>query len=212
MRAFYDKNGNLVRSVAIPFEEILEEYEIKPIKLSKFKDISYLGFIRELSEHSTDFKELFKDDEDAIGVDILSHLSYDYLQSAISLQKYISDDRNGPNIVVSHYVIPCIFCCRHAIELKLKQCIYNICKEKMNTHIIIDLWNKIIDKKNGKGLNNLNSFIQEINSIDENEIVMRYGLDKNLKLLREKYLIDIDALIDNTKYLFNVLAVECCCF
>lgn len=71
---------------------------------------------------------------------------------------------------------------------------------------------KIISKKSGNGLNKLNDFICEINVMDSNEIVMRYGLDKNLKLLKEKYLIDIDALIENTKYLFNVLAVECSCF
>lgn len=71
---------------------------------------------------------------------------------------------------------------------------------------------KIISKKSGNRLNKLNDFICEINVMDSNEIVMRYGLDKNLKLLKEKYLIDIDALIENTKYLFNVLAVECLVF
>lgn len=212
MRTFYNENGKPIMSVAIPFEEIPEEYELRPIKLDGFKDISYLGFIRELSESSDDFKTLLKNDEDAIGADILSHLAYDYLQSAICLQKSVMDDRYGPNLVASHYVIPCIFCCRHAIELKLKQCVYVVSKEKPNNHIIIDLWKKIISKKSGNRLNKLNDFICEINVMDSNEIVMRYGLDKNLKLLKEKYLIDIDALIENTKYLFNVLAVECSCF
>lgn len=50
MRTFYDENGNPVRSVAIPFEEIPEEYEVKSIKTDGFKDISYLSYIRELSE------------------------------------------------------------------------------------------------------------------------------------------------------------------
>ena len=67
-------------------------------------------------------------------------------------------------------------------------------------------------QKTGKGIDKLNKFIQEVNAMDENETVMRYGLDKNLKLLKEKYLIDVDALIENTKYLFNVMAVECSCF
>ena len=129
MRTFYDKNGKPIRSVAIPFEEIPEEYELRPIKLDGFKDISYLGYIRELSEHSNDFKELLKENEDAIGADILSHLAYDYLQSAISLQLSVMNDRYGSNLVASHYVIPCIFCCRHAIELKLKQCVYVVSKE-----------------------------------------------------------------------------------
>ena len=212
MRIFYDEDGRPIRSVAIPFEEIQEEYEISTIFLDGFKDVSYLGFIRELSECSDDFKKILKGDESAVGADILSHLAYDYLKSAIILQKAIKDDRCGPNIIVSYYVIPCIFCCRHAIELKLKQCVYNINKETTNNHIIIDLWESIVCKKTGKGIDKLNKFIQEVNAMDENEIVMRYGLDKNLKLLKEKYLIDIDALIENTKYLFNVMAVECSCF
>lgn len=155
---------------------------------------------------------MLKNNEDAVGSHILSNLAYDYLQSAISLQKYVINDRYRPTIVLSHYFIPCLFCCRHAIELKLKQCLYVVNKEKPNNHKIIELWKKIISKKSGTGLNKLDSFIQEINEMDENEIVMRYGLDKNLKLLNEKYLIDIYCLIDNTKYLFNVLAVECSCF
>lgn len=212
MRFFYDDKGKLVKGVAIPFEEIPEEYEIKTIKLTQFKDISYLGFVRELSERSSDFIEILEDNEDAVGADILSHLAYDYLQSAIVLQKSVVEDRNGPYLIASHFVIPCIFCCRHAIELKLKQCIYDVSKEKSPEHIIINLWNKITSKKSGIGISKLNSFILEVNSMDENEIVMRYGIDKSLKLLKEKYMIDIDALIQNTKYLFNVLAVECSCF
>ena len=212
MRWFYDENGCPIRGVAVPFEEIPEEYEVKTIKLTKFKDISYLGFVRELSEHSSDFQNMLKSNEDSVGADILSHLAYDYLASAIDLQKSVTNDRNGPYLVASHYVIPCIFCCRHAIELKLKQCIYKVSKEKPSNHKIFNLWSIITSKKSGTGIDKLNSFIAEVDSMDENEIVMRYGIDKNLRLLKEKYLIDIDALIQNTKYLFNVLAVECSCF
>ena len=128
------------------------------------------------------------------------------------MQKNVINDRKGPNQIISHYFIPCLFCCRHAIELKLKQCVFNVSKEKPLDHVIIKLWNKITSKKTGQGIKKLELFIQEINAMDENEIVMRYGIDKNLKLLKEKYLIDVDSMIQNTKYLFNVLAVECDCF
>lgn len=212
MRKFYDDNGKWVRSVAVPFEDVPEDYMVRKITLSTMQDLSYLGFVRELSEHSQDFKEMLKESEEAIGADILSHLAHDYLQSAIKLNEKIIEDRNSSSLVVSYYVIPCLFCCRHAIELKLKQCLYVVNHEKSNNHTIIDLWKKITSEKSGNGINDLNDFIKEINSMDENEIVMRYGLDKNLRLLKEKYMIDIDALISNTKYLFNVLAVECSCF
>lgn len=211
MRKFYDENGKWVRSVAIPFEEIPEEFIVKSIKLDKFKDLSYLGIIKHLSEESSDFKEMEMNDEKFIGEDILSHLSMDYLQTAIQLRKSIVEDRMKPNLVVSYYVIPCLFCCRHAIELKLKQCIFKNNNEKANTHNIKKLWDMIKNKT--KSLTNkIESFIYEINEMDENEIVMRYGLDKNLKLLKEKYMIDVDVVISNTMYLFNEMAIECSCF
>ena len=207
MRKFYDENGKWVRSVAIPFEEIPEEFIVKSIKLDKFKDLSYLGIIKHLSEESSDFKEMEMNDEKFIGEDILSHLSMDYLQTAIQLRKSIVEDRMKPNLVVSYYVIPCLFCCRHAIELKLKQCIFKNNNEKANTHNIKKLWDMIKNKT--KSLTNkIESFIYEINEMDENEIVMRYGLDKNLKLLKEKYMIDVDVVISNTMYLFNEMAIE----
>ena len=211
MRKFYDENGKWVRSVAIPFEEIPEEFIVKSIKLDKFKDLSYLGIIKHLSEESSDFKEMEMNDEKFIGEDILSHLSMDYLQTAIQLRKSIVEDRMKPNLVVSYYVIPCLFCCRHAIELKLKQCIFKNNNEKAKTHNIKKLWDMIKNKT--KSLTNkIESFIYEINEMDENEIVMRYGLDKNLKLLKEKYMIDVDVVISNTMYLFNEMAIECSCF
>lgn len=212
MRKFYDEKGKWIRSVAVPFEDIPEDYMVRKITLPTMQDLSYLGFMRELSEHSLDFKEMLKESEEAIGADILSHLAHDYLQSAIQLNEKVIEDRNSSSLVVSYYVIPCLFCCRHAIELKLKQCLYIVNHEKSNNHTIIDLWTRITSKQTGNGINKLNEFIIEINTMDENEIVMRYGLDKNLRLLKEKYMIDIDALISNTKYLFNVLAVECSCF
>ena len=212
MRKFYDENGKWIRSVAVPFEDIPEDYMVRKITLPAMQDLSYFGFMRELSEHSADFKEMLKGNEEEIGVDILSHLAHDYLQSAIQLNFKIIEDRNGPDLIVSYYVIPCLFCCRHAIELKLNQCLFVVNHEKSNNHTIIDLWKKITSKQIGNEITYLNGFIAEINAMDENEIVMRYGLDKNLRLLKEKYMIDIDAWISNIKYLFNVLAVECSCF
>lgn len=211
MRFYYDENGKPIRGVAIPFEEVPEEYEIKTIKLNNIRDLSYLGYIRKLSDDDA-FKQFYNDNEAPMVADIVSHLAMDYLKSAISLQNSILKDRNGPHLVVSRYSIPCIFCCRHAIELKLKQCVFKITNEKPSDHSIIKLWAKLISTKFGSRIMKLNPFIQEVNAMDGNEIVMRYGMDKDLKLLKEDYLIDVDALIQNTKYLFNVMTVECSCF
>ena len=212
IRFAYDEDGNPIRCAEVPFKEIPEEYEVKTIKLTTIKDdLSYLAYVRELSDCDI-FKLLYKNKEGFIATMILSELSMDYLQSAIRLQKCIVEERNSPNPVISRFQIPFLFCCRHAIELKLKQCAYTINKEKPSGHSIKGLWKAITKDKSGTGLDRLNPFIQEVDAMDENGIVMRYGLNKNLELVKENYLIDVDALIRNTKYLFNVMEVECSFF
>ena len=198
MRNYYDETGRLIRSVCIPFEEIPEDYMIKQIHLTYMQDLSYLGVMKKLSDSNIEYKNAKEKNEAAFGASILSYLAFDYLKSAIALHEKIIADRTKAGLTVSLYLIPCVFCCRHAIELKLKQCIYVVSEEILSTHSIIDLWNRITIKKHGIGINKLSSFIKDVNEMDKNEIVMRYGLDTKLKQLDEDYLIDIDALIQNT--------------
>ena len=212
-RTFYDQNGKPIRWVHLPFEEIQEDYNIKSIRLKKFKDVSYLGAIKKLSLTSKDFNNLYNNTKEGFAVDILSRLALDYLKSAIKLQDAIKNERNFEDIiVVSFYVIPCIFCCRHAVELKLKQVLFEKNKERNPNHTIYELWQKLVEETKSDRIKKLDPFIKDIDKMDKNEIVMRYGLNKNYELLKEDYLIDIDALIDNTKYLFNSMAIDFSCF
>lgn len=212
-RTFYDQNGKPIRWVHLPFEEIQEDYNIKSIRLKKFKDVSYLGAIKKLSLTSKDFNNLYNNTKEGFAVDILSRLALDYLKSAIKLQDAIKNERNFEDIiVVSFYVIPCIFCCRHAVELKLKQVLFEKNKERNPNHTIYELWQKLVEETKSDRIKKLDPFIKDIDKMDKNEIVMRYGLNKNYELLKEDYLIDIDALIYNTKYLFNSMAIDFSCF
>ena len=51
----------------------------------------------------------------------------------------------------------------------------------------------------------LSAFIKEIEKIDKNEMALRYGINSKLEPLSENYKFDIDNLIQNTMFLFNVL-------
>ena len=51
----------------------------------------------------------------------------------------------------------------------------------------------------------IEDFLIEVEKIDNNEMALRYGISKNLEPLSEKYKFDIDSMIMNTKFLFNIL-------
>ena len=41
--------------------------------------------------------------------------------------------------------------------------------------------------------------------IDKNEMALRYGVSVKLEPLQEDFIFDIDALLNNTKFFFNVV-------
>ena len=51
----------------------------------------------------------------------------------------------------------------------------------------------------------LRAFIVEVEKIDNNEMALRYGISKGLEPLQEKFKFDVDNLISNTMFLFNIL-------
>ena len=51
----------------------------------------------------------------------------------------------------------------------------------------------------------IDSFIQELEAMDKNEMALRYGVSVKLEPLQEEFKFDIDMLLANTKYLFNVV-------
>ena len=51
----------------------------------------------------------------------------------------------------------------------------------------------------------LSSFINEVEQIDSNEMALRYGLDNGFKLLPSDLYYDIDKIIANAMFLFNIV-------
>lgn len=133
---------------------------------------------------------------------VLSNMALDYLNSAMFLQKGITADRGQG--IVSYYVIPCAFLCKHSIELKIKECLLAMGEKELKGHSVLTLWDKL-NKADLPQYDKLRDFIVDVEKIDNNEMALRYGISKALEPLQEKFKFDVDNLISNTMFLFNIL-------
>lgn len=119
MRKRYDETGKCLGAHNMTYDEIPDDYVMKKIILDdKVFDLSYLGVMKYLRSIKVD--ESFEDDA-YYSKEVIGHMALDYLESALYLQKGIVADRGGE--MVTYYFIPCAFLCKHAIELKLKECL-----------------------------------------------------------------------------------------
>lgn len=200
MRKRYDATGKCIGAHNMVFDEIPDDYVIKRVILDdKVFDLSYLGVMKHLRSIKVD--ESFEDNS-YFSREVIGHMAIDYLESARYLQKGIVDDRGGE--IVTYYFIPCAFLCKHAIELKLKECLLAEGAEELKGHSVEALWNQI-KTVSYPHHDELPAFIKEIEKIDKNEMALRYGINSKLEPLSENYKFDIDNLIQNTMFLFNVL-------
>ena len=108
---------------------------------------------------------------------------------------------------LSQYANPCSFLCRHAIELKLKQCLSRQNNPITTSHKILDLWKKIDKNKlDSITISKLDSFLSEVACIDPNGEYIRYGTGKDSLPINHKIVsFDCVLLVQNTMYLFNQL-------
>lgn len=182
------------------FDEIPDDYQIQKVILEDMVyDLSYLGVMKHLRDNNV--AQEFSDNN-FYSLEVLSHMALDYLNSAMYLHKGIIADRGQD--LVSYYVIPCAFLCKHSIELKIKECLLSMGEKELKGHSVLTLW----DKLNKEGLpqyDKLRAFIVEVEKIDNNEMALRYGISKGLEPLQEKFKFDVDNLISNTMFLFNIL-------
>ncbi|MCR5095915.1 MAG: hypothetical protein K6A70_04170 [Erysipelotrichaceae bacterium] len=199
MRARYDENGNISSYHRVVFESIPDDYEMKTILTGdKFSDLSYVGIMKHLrTEKVEDFS-----DPQIYSAEVLSHMAMDYIMSARYLYDVIVNDRDGET--VSYYTIPCAFACKHSIELKLKECQIVKGTKSLSGHSVIKIWNDL-DEKSIPHADDIKNFLEEVEKIDNNEMALRYGVSKNMNPLQEEYKFNIDSLISNTMFLFNVL-------
>ena len=198
-------------SICLPYEEISDNYDIKSC-LTNGYDLSYAGLMKSMVKK---YKNKIFDSErelgsefqnkDWYGQEITEHQAYDFLASAKFLRNGLNADRDGNT--VSNYVIPCAYCCRHAVELYLKYCalVKGIEPQKLICHKISDLWN-IINEKDIRCYNEVTTYIRELDIIDENGMALRYGLNKSFDIPNEDFQFNVDIMISNAMYLINVLS------
>ena len=72
------------------------------------------------------------------------------------------------------------------------------------SHSIAKLWDMLAEKE-VVHYKELSFFIRELEAIDTNEIALRYGVSVKLEPVQEDFMFDIDALLNNTKFFFNVV-------
>lgn len=143
-------------------------------------------------------------------VQLFSYLSKEYMDSALILAQCVLQEREenveGNDVVLSSYANPCAFLCRHAIELKIKQCLCQQGYEEIKIHKLDELWQalnkELLSEDVAKQLNN---YINEISQIDGNGESIRYGTGHNLLPINSKTDYDCIALVQNGMFLFNQL-------
>ena len=206
MRAIYDENGNIRSYHQMIFDNVPDDYEMQSVLTGeRFSDLSYVGLMKHLrtKEKIEDFSN-----NEYYSSEVLSHMAMDYIQSALYLHGAIVNDRDGET--VSYYVIPCAFSCKHSIELKLKECQIAKGMAELKGHSVLTVWNDL-DEKDIPHSKDITSFLQEVEKIDNNEMALRYGISKKAEPLQETFKFDIDVLIKNTMFLFNVLDEHVIC-
>lgn len=207
MRKRYDKNGKLMGLHNMIFDSISDDYQMRKVILNdKFSDLSYVGIMRHLRDLKV--SDEFADDK-YYSSEVISHMAMDYIHSALYLHKGILADRNEED-VVSYYLIPCTYLCKHAIELKIKEC-YIIKGVKVpNSHSIAEIW-RGLGETTMPHYQEVCDFISDVEKLDGSEIALRYGVLTSLKPVEEDFKFDIDNLILNSMFLFNVLDEHVVC-
>lgn len=200
MRPRYDEHGNIKSYHNMIFDSIPDDYKMQKVLTGdEFADWSYVGIMKHLRTIKAD--EEFASKE-FYATEVLSHMAMDYLKSAQYLYSGIVEDRDGNT--VSNYLVPCAFACKHSIELKLKECQIEKGFDKLKGHSVLGVWNAL-DEKGIPPACEITSFLEEVEKIDNNEMALRYGIGKNLEPLHEMFKFNIDNLITNTMFLFNIL-------
>ena len=200
MRPRYDENGNEYRWHNIIFDDMPDDYIMRHILLNNgFQDVSYVGFMKQLRKSKR--VKVF-DDNIVYSKEVFSNLALDYLDSALFLHRGIVAERETN--IVSAYLIPCAFLCKHSVELKLKECLLEKYGNVEKCHSIVKLWDTLAEKE-VVHYKELSFFILELEAIDAKEISLRYGVSVKLEPVQEDFMFDIDALLNNTKFFFNVV-------
>ena len=206
-RPIYDAMGNEIGRKSVLFGELPEDYEFRDCT----QKLSVLNLTSELTAMNSLLKKGTISD---IEYQIYSfyELALDYIVSADKLRESFHDEIktvNGVHLFKPRVFIPCAYACRHAIELLLKYAILlktrNLYVLKSN-HWIEKLWVEFQKHYTDERISKLQRFIDMLKVIDDDGIKLRYGFDKSgIPYPIESYSFDIDILMDNTGYFFDIV-------
>ena len=207
IKIIYDKNGNEIGQKSVLFGELPDDYEFKDCTCKP----SVLNLTSELMAMNVLLnKNMIPDIE--YQIHSFRELALDYVVSADKLREAFHNgikSINGGYSFNPRFFIPCAYACRHSIELLLKYAILlktrNLDVLKSN-HWIEKLWIEFQNHYTDERISMLQQFINMIKVIDDDGIKLRYNFDKNGNPYSiDSYYFDVDILMDNTKYFFNVV-------
>ncbi len=186
----------------------------KELFLLSKKDIDSLGSYRPiLSDNDTLFVKREANISYRLDSDMYIQNGYASASAMLLTLVRLSKDR----YIRECYIFPIMFCFRQYLELtmkdsilylRLKRTIVNSGESNLEGHDLLKLWNnlKMYFNKNDSTIKNVQRIIEELNSVDNNGEVFRYGSSLTKRVLNknvEMPLIDVDILYDRILQLYG---------
>ncbi len=139
-------------------------------------------------------------------VSLLREMADDYLSAADQLIQSLIVKENEM-LSVNRSFIPIGYLCRHAIELKLKECLYAKGHDLTNKHDLQLLFNRFNwdDYTNEEWFIKTKTIIDDISTLDNDGFHLRYGFATNGSLYDwDFYMFNPYNFVYDTKFVFNV--------
>ena len=144
-------------------------------------------------------------------------ITKEYILSYINSAKLLADACNVDNnnsvkliMLTYSFSIPCLFLCRQAIELKIKDCLEKRQINYIPIHSIVSLWNTLetslineeVTDEDKIIISEMNRFINLLSKLDnENATKLRYPKDKSGNISQERVVFVCLKKIVDTAYL-----------
>lgn len=196
------------------YKKSVRKSVINELFLLSKKDIDSLGSYRPfLSDNDTLFVKREANISYRLDSDMYIQNGYASASAMLLTLVRLSKDR----YIRECYIFPIMFCFRQYLELtmkdsilylRLKRTIVNSGESNLEGHDLLKLWNnlKMYFDKNDSTIKNVQRIIEELNSVDNNGEVFRYGSSLTKRVLNknvEMPLIDVDILYDRILQLYG---------
>ena len=196
------------------YKDAVKKNLTRELFLLSQKDIDFLGNnIPFLNDNDTLFVKREANASYRLDSDMYIQNGYASASAMLLTLVRLSKDR----YIRECYIFPIMFCFRQYLELtmkdsilylRLKRTIVNSGESNLEGHDLLKLWNnlKMYFNKNDSTIKNVQRIIEELNSVDNNGEVFRYGSSLTKRVLNknvEMPLIDVDNLYDRILQLYG---------